>query len=132
MLASTSYPLLNAFWTILFIFGFVLWFWLVIAILTDLFRSHDISGFSKVLWVLAVIFLPLLGVLMYLLVHGRDMQKHADRAAQQQEDAFRQYVQNVAGDGGDPADQLNRLANLRDRGVINNEEFERQKAKVLA
>jgi hypothetical protein len=87
MLMATSYPLLSVFWTILFIFLFVLWFWLVIVIFSDMFRRQDISGFSKVLWTLAIIFLPLFGVLMYLLVHGGQM--GADRAVRRQEDAVR-------------------------------------------
>jgi hypothetical protein len=87
MLVGTSYPLLSVFWTILIIFGFVIWFWLVIVIFSDMFRRQDISGFSKVLWVLAIIFLPLFGVLMYLLVHGGQMQ--SDRAVQRQEDTVR-------------------------------------------
>jgi hypothetical protein len=77
MLASTSYPLLDAFWTLLFIFGFVLWLWLIIVVFGDIFRNDDLSGFAKGLWVVAIIFLPLLGILMYLIFHGGDTQKRA-------------------------------------------------------
>lgn len=129
--ASSSYPLLDAFWTILEIFLWVIWIWILITVFIDIFRSHDLSGGAKALWFLFVLFVPLVGVLVYLVARGGSMHERAARQAQQQDVAFRQYVRSAA-EGASPADQLERLANLRDRGVITPEEFQREKAKVLA
>jgi membrane protein implicated in regulation of membrane protease activity len=129
--SSYSYPLLGAFWTILEIFLWVLWIWILIYIFIDIFRSQDLSGWAKALWFIFVLFIPLIGVLVYLIARGSSMQQRAQREAQQQDQAFRAYVQDAAGSQS-TADQLAKLADLRDRGVITPEEFERQKAKVLA
>jgi hypothetical protein len=129
--SSYSYPLLGAFWTILEIFLWVLWIWVLIYVFIDIFRSHDLSGVAKALWFLFVLFIPLIGVLVYLLVRGSSMQDRAMQQARQQDQATRQYIQDVAG-APSTADQLAKLAELRDRGVITPEEFEREKAKVLA
>jgi hypothetical protein len=129
--SSYSYPVLGAFWTILMIFLWVIWFWILITILIDLFRSHDLSGWVKALWFIFILLLPLLGVLVYLIARGGKMHEHQVRDAQVQEREFRRYVQEAAGPQSS-ADQLAQLADLRDRGVITNEEFEREKAKILA
>ena len=129
--SSYSYPLLGAFWTIIEIFLWVLWFWVLITVFIDIFRSHDLSGWGKALWFLFVLIIPLIGVLVYLIVRGGKMHERMVQQAQQQDDQFRDYVQDAAGSQS-PADQLAKLADLRDRGVITNEEFERQKAKILA
>ena len=129
--SSYSYPLLGAFWTILEIFLWVLWIWILIYIFIDIFRSNDLSGWAKALWFIFVLFIPLIGVLVYLIARGSSMQQRAQREAQQQDQQFRAYVQDAAGSGS-TADQLTKLADLRDRGVITPEEFERQKAKLLA
>jgi len=129
--SSYSYPVLGAFWTILEIFLFVLWIWILIYVFIDIFRSHDMSGWAKALWFLFVLFIPLIGVLVYLIVRGGSMQERAQQQAQQQDQQFRAYVQDAAG-SGNTADQLTKLADLRDRGVITADEFERQKAKILA
>ena len=130
--SSYSYPLLGAFWTILEIFLWVIWIWILIYVFIDIFRSHDLSGWAKALWFIFVLFIPLIGVLVYLIARGGSMQERAQQQAQQQDQQFRQYVQDAAGGSQTPADQLTKLAELRDRGVITAEEFERQKAKVLA
>ena len=130
--SSYSYPLLGAFWTILEIFLWVLWIWVLIYVFIDIFRSHDLSGWAKALWFIFVLFIPLIGVLVYLIARGDSMHERAVQQAQQQDRQFRQYVQDAAGGSQTPADQLTKLAELRDRGVITAEEFERQKAKVLA
>ena len=133
LLADTSYPLLDAFWTILEFFLLVLWIWLLIMVFIDIFRSADLSGGAKALWVLFVIIIPLLGVLIYLIARGGTMHERAIQQAQAQDKAFREYVQQTAADApASTADQLTKLADLRDRGVISNDEFERQKAKILA
>ena len=129
--SSYSYPLLGAFWTILEVFLWVLWIWVLIYVFIDIFRSRDLSGWAKALWFLFVLFIPLIGVLVYLIARGGKMQERAQRDARQQEQDFRAYVQDAAS-SGNTADQLAKLADLRDRGVITADEFEREKAKVLA
>jgi membrane protein implicated in regulation of membrane protease activity len=129
--SSYSYPLLGAFWTILEIFLWVLWIWILIYVFIDIFRSHDLSGWAKALWFLFVLFIPLIGVLVYLIARGGSMQERAQQQAQQADRETRQYIQEAAG-SVTPADQLAKLADLRDRGVITADEFEREKAKILA
>jgi membrane protein implicated in regulation of membrane protease activity len=129
--SSYSYPLLGAFWTIFEIFLWILWFWVLIYVFIDIFRSRDLSGVAKALWFLFVLFIPLIGVLVYLIARGGKMHEHAVQEAQQQDQAFRTYVQEAAGSPSS-ADQLAKLADLRDRGVITPDEFEREKAKILA
>jgi Short C-terminal domain/Phospholipase_D-nuclease N-terminal len=128
--SSSSYPLLNIFWTILEIFLWVIWIWLLIWIFIDIFRSHDLSGWAKAAWVFFVVILPFLGVLVYLIARGGSMHERAEQQARRQDEAWRSYVQQSAGTS--TADQLAKLADLRDRGVISADEFEREKAKVLA
>jgi type VI protein secretion system component VasK len=130
-LASSSYPLLNIFWSMFIFFLWILWIWILIWIIIDIFRSHDLSGWAKALWFLFILFIPLVGVLVYLIARGHKMHEHAVQQAQQQDQEFRAYVQDAAGSQSS-ADQLAKLADLRDRGVISAEEFEREKAKVLA
>jgi ABC-type multidrug transport system fused ATPase/permease subunit len=129
--SSYSYPLLGAFWTIFEIFLWVIWIWILIYVFIDIFRSRDLSGGAKALWFIFVLFIPLIGVLVYLIARGGKMHERAAQEAQQQDQAFRAYVQDAAG-SGNPAEQLTKLADLRDRGVITAQEFESQKAKILA
>jgi membrane protein implicated in regulation of membrane protease activity len=123
--------LLGAFWTILEIFLWVIWIWILIYVFIDIFRSHDLSGWAKALWFIFVLFIPLVGVLVYLIVRGGSMQERAQQQARQADAETRAYIQQAAGSPS-TADQLTKLAELRDRGVITAEEFEREKAKVLA
>ncbi len=126
--SSYSYPLLGAFWTIFIIFLWVIWIWTLVWIFIDIFRSQDLSGWSKALWFLFVLLIPLIGVVVYLIARGDSMSERAEQARRQ--DA---HVQEAAADSpSNTADQLATLADLRDRGVISAQEFERQKAKVLA
>ena len=129
--SSYSYPVLGVFWTILMIFLWVIWFWILITIIIDIFRSHDLSGWVKALWFVFILFLPLLGVLVYLIARGGKMHERQVRQAQRQEEQLRSYVQETAGSQSS-ADQLAKLADLRDRGVITDAEFDREKAKILA
>jgi len=129
--SSYSYPLLGAFWTIFEIFLWVIWIWILIYVFIDIFRSHDLSGWAKALWFLFVLLIPLIGVLVYLIARGGKMHEHAVQEAQQQDEAARRYIQQAAG-SGNSADQLAKLADLRDRGVITAQEFDREKAKILA
>ena len=130
MIAST-YPLLDLFWTMLEIFLFVIWIWLLIAIFADIFRSHDLGGGAKALWFLFVLVIPLLGVLVYLIVRGGSMHERAEAQMQQQQSAFDDYVRQTAG-GSSNADDLAKLADLKAKGVLSDTEFEAQKAKLLA
>ena len=129
--SSYSYPLLGAFWTIFEIFLWVIWIWILIYVFIDIFRSRDLSGGAKALWFIFVLFIPLVGVLVYLIARGDKMHERAVQQAQQQDQAAREYIQQAAGTPS-PADQLAKLADLRDRGVITPQEFESQKAKILA
>ncbi len=131
--SSYSYPLLGAFWTIFLIFLWVIWIWVLIWVFIDIFRSRDLSGWAKALWFLFVLFIPLIGVVVYLIARGGSMNERAAQQARQQDREFRSYVQDAAADSpASTADQLGKLADLRDRGVISAQEFESQKAKVLA
>ena len=128
-----SYPLLGVFWSMLWFFLFIVWIWLLIVIFADIFRSHDIGGFAKALWVIFVIILPFLGVFVYLIARGGKMQEHAVQQAKDQDQAMRAYIQDVnASSGGGTADQLAKLNDLKNQGVLTDAEFEAQKAKLLA
>ena len=129
--SSYSYPLLGAFWTIFEIFLWVLWLWVLFYIFVDIFRSHDLSGWAKALWFVFVLVIPVIGVLVYLITRGGKMHERAAQQARQQDQEFRTYVRDAAGSQSS-ADQLSKLAGLRDHGVITDEEFQREKAKVLA
>ncbi len=126
-----DYPVLGAFWTIFEIFLFFIWIWLLITVFADIFRSRDLGGFAKALWVIFVIVIPLFGVLVYLIARGGKMHERAAQQAQQREEAFRTYVQQTAG-ASSTADELAKLADLRSSGAITDEEFESGKAKILA
>jgi len=130
MLAYT-YPLADLFGTILGVFVFVVWFWLLVIIFGDIFRSKDMGGGAKALWVLFVIVLPFLGILIYLIARGGSMHERAEQAAQQQQQAFDDYVKQTAG-GSSNVDQLAKLADLKQSGAITDAEFEAQKAKLLS
>lgn len=130
MLAYT-YPLLSVFWTLFMFFAFFVWIWLLIVIFGDIFRSRDMGGFAKALWVLFVVFIPILGILAYLIFRGGGMHERAEQSAQQQQQAVDAYIKQVAGEGS-TADQLAKLADLRDRGVITDQEFQQQKAAILS
>jgi ABC-type multidrug transport system fused ATPase/permease subunit len=132
-LAASPYPLLNLFWTMFIFFLWVIWIWILVWVFIDIFRSRDLSGWAKALWFLFVLLIPLVGVLVYLIARGGSIHERAVQDAQQQDAEFRGYVQEAtASTPASTADQLARLADLRDRGVISAEEFEREKGKVLA
>ena len=131
MLAYT-YPLADLFGTMLGLFVFFIWFWLLIVIFGDIFRSRDMGGGAKALWVIFVIILPFLGIFVYLIARGGKMHERAEQAAQQQQKAFDDYVKQAAGTSGNTADQLAKLADLKAQGVLTDAEFEAQKAKILS
>jgi hypothetical protein len=129
---STTYPLLDIFWTMLEFFMFFVWIWLLVVIFSDIFRSHDMGGPAKAAWVIFVIIFPLLGVLVYLLARGSSMHERAERQMAQQHKAFDEYVRRAAGSSAhSSADELAKLADLKSKGVITDEEFDAQKAKIL-
>jgi len=131
MIAATSYPFLEVFWTMLIFFAFVIWIWILITVLIDIFRRHDTSGFAKVLWIIFIIVLPYLGVFVYLIAEHKGM---TERAIKQQEAAQSQmdkYVQSVAGKT-DPAEQIAKAKGLLDSGTITQTEFDQIKQKALA
>jgi type VI protein secretion system component VasK len=118
-------------WSLLWFVMFFIWIWILITVFADIFRSHDLSGWAKALWVIFVIFIPYLGVFVYLIARGHKMAQHAQEAAAAQDAAARQYIQQAAGTAKSPADELHRLADLKDRGVIDEAEFQKLKAKVV-
>jgi hypothetical protein len=120
----------EVFWSMLWLFLWIIWIWLLILVFADIFRSRDLSGWGKALWCIFVILVPYLGVFVYLIARGHKMGQHAAEAAQQQDAAFRQYVQDVA--VSSPAEELAKLADLRAKGTISDAEYEQLKAKVLA
>jgi hypothetical protein len=126
-----TYPLLSIFWTMLEFFLFFIWIYLLIIVFADIFRSHDMGGLAKALWVIFVVILPFLGVFVYLIARGGKMHERAAAAAEQQQKAFNSYVQEAAGTSG-TADELTKLADLKAKGVLTDAEFEDQKAKLLA
>jgi hypothetical protein len=131
--ASSSYPVLNIFWSMIEFFLWVIWIWILIWIFIDIFRSPDLSGWGKAGWFLFVLIIPLVGVLVYLIARGGSMHDRAVQQAQRQDAEARTYIQQAAAESpASTADQLSKLADLRDRGVITAEEFDREKAKVLA
>ena len=123
MLAA-DYPFLDVLWTMIIFFAWVIWIWMLISILSDVFRRHDISGGSKALWTIFLIFLPFLGVLIYLIVNGQGMAERNVKQANQQ-------IQAAAAMAG-PSAQIASAKDLLDKGAISQEEFEAIKRKALA
>jgi hypothetical protein len=126
-----DYPLLGIFWTTLVIFLWIAWFFLLFRVIFDIFRDDTLGGWGKAAWLIFVIILPFLGVLVYVIARGHKMGERDMAHAKAQEQAFQQYVRQAAGSGGGAADELTKLAALRDQGVITEEEFSQQKAKLL-
>ena len=125
-------PLLDLFWTTLWIFLFIAWFWILISVIADIFRSRDLSGWGKGLWALFVVLVPWLGVLVYLIARGKSMGERHMQDAVEREQATRQYIQGVASQNGhSTADEIAKLVQLRDSGVLKEEEFSAQKSRLL-
>ena len=132
MVLAYDYPILGFFFSVLMIALFVVWLWLLFSVMFDIFRSHDLSGWAKALWVVGIIVLPYLGVLVYLIARGGKMQERSMKEAVQAQQQFDDYVKQTASTGTSTADELQKLAGLRDSGVISPDEFEAQKSKLLA
>jgi len=149
----TGYPMLDIFLSVLYFFGWVLWLMLMFWIITDIFRSDDLSGWAKAGWLVAIIILPLVGILVYLIARGGSMRERQEARVRAQDAAFRDYVRQAAatdgsagtagaaasgsaapaGNGGatTASDELAKLASLHQRGVLNDDEFARAKARVV-
>jgi len=129
-LLATDFGTGQVFWSFLWFFMFFIWIWLLIIVFSDIFRSHDLGGVAKAIWVIFVILVPYLGVFVYLIARGHKMSEHAAEAAAAQDKAARQYIQQVTTTS--TADELTKLADLKAQGVIDDAEYASLKAKALA
>ncbi len=128
-----DYPLWNVFLTTLWFFVWVMWFFLLFRIIIDIFRSQDLTGWGKAGWLIVILILPFIGVLIYLIARGHSMGDRDAQQARAADDAFRSYVQEAAAPTGHTAaDEITKLADLRDKGVLTEDEFAQRKAKILA
>ena len=128
---ATSYPFLEVFWTMLIFFAFIVWIWILITVLADIFRRHDISGFPKVLWIIFIIVLPYLGVFIYLIAEHSGMSERAIKEQSEAKAQFDEYVQTVASKP-DPTEQIAKAKQMLDSGTITQAEFDQIKTKALA
>ena len=131
MLVAADYPFLDILWTMLVLFAWVIWFWLLILVFSDLFSRHDISGWGKAGWIVLVVVLPYLGVFIYLISQGAQMAERRDKQSQAARSEFDDYVKNVAAPGGAAA-EIDKAKQLLDSGAITQAEFDAIKAKALA
>jgi putative oligomerization/nucleic acid binding protein/phospholipase D-like protein len=129
MVFAADYPFMDVLWSMIIFFFWVIWIWIVITVLIDVFRRHDIGGFAKALWVIFVVILPWLGVLIYLIVEHDGMRERSVKQAQAQKEQFDDYVRDAAGGS---AGEIAKAKELLDSGAITQEEFEALKAKALA
>lgn len=129
-----DYPLMGIFWSMMWFFLWIIWIMLLFRVIGDIFRSHDLGGFAKVLWLLLVIVVPFFGIFVYMIARGRTMAQHDMDAAQARDDQMKAYVQQVTASSGSAgsADELAKLAELNQSGVLTDAEFAQQKAKILA
>ena len=131
MIVAADYPLLNIFWTIIIVFAWVAWFWVLIMIISDLFSRHDIGGWGKALWMLFVIIVPFLGVFIYLIAEGKSMGERRMALMEASQKQFDAHVREVAASEG-PADQIAKAKALLDAGTIDQAEFDKLKSQALA
>ena len=127
---AMPFGIFHIFFSIFWLFLMVAWFWVMISVVSDIFRSKDLNGFAKAMWIAFVILLPWLGVLVYLIARGDKMHEHSIQAYKQMEGDLRSYVRSVANVSA--ADELERLAALKQKGVLTDEEFVAQKARALS
>ena len=126
-----DYPILGFFWSMLIFFVWFAWLILLFRIFADIFRQKEMGGLAKAMWVIFVIFLPFLGVLMYIIFHGGSMAQRDYQSAVNQQKAFDTYVKQTAGTASS-ADELAKLADLKAKGILSDAEFAAQKAKILS
>ena len=129
MLFAADYPFMDVLWSMIIFFFWVIWIWIVVTVLLDIFRRHDIGGWAKAAWVVFVVILPWLGVLIYLIAQHDGMRERRVQEIQAQKQAFDDYVRDAAGGS---ADQIARAKELLDSGTITQQEFEALKVKALA
>jgi type VI protein secretion system component VasK len=125
------YPTMGIFWSMLWFFIWIIWIMLLFRVIGDIFRSHDLGGFAKVLWLLLVIVVPFFGVFVYMIARGHAMAQHDINAAQARDEQMKAYVQQAIPSNGS-ADELAKLAELNRTGVLTDAEFAQEKAKILA
>ena len=130
MVIAADYPFLDVFWTILIFFFWVIWIWILVTVLIDIFRRQDISGWGKAAWTLFVIVLPYLGVFIYLITQGTQMAERRAAEMRESKASFDGYVRDVAGSA--PSDQIAKAKELLDSGAIDQAEFDQLKRKALA
>ena len=128
MVIAADYPFIDVLWSMIIFFVWVIWIWIVITVLIDVFRRHDIGGFAKALWVIFVVVLPWLGVLIYLIVEHDGMRERSLKQAQAQREAFDDRVRDASGGS---ADEIAKAKQLLDQGAITQDEFNALKAKAL-
>jgi hypothetical protein len=129
VLLAADYPFLDVLWTMLIFFLWVIWFWILITVFADIFRRHDVSGWSKALWMIFVIFLPFLGVLVYLGVNSKGMAERNVKQIKESQAQTDDYIRSVA---GGPAAEIEKAKALLDSGAITQQEFDALKQKALA
>jgi hypothetical protein len=131
VVVAADYPFLDVLWTMLVFFAWVIWFWLLIVVFGDLFRRHDLGGWSKALWSIFIIVLPFLGVLIYLGINGKGMAERNEKATRTAQTQMDDYVRSVATSGGAAA-EIEKAKQLLDSGAINADEYAALKQKALA
>ena len=132
MVIAADYPFLDILWTMIIFFAWVAWIWILIVILTDVFRRHDIGGWTKALWTIFLVVIPFLGVLVYLVAQHDGMAERQQKDVQAQQAQFDSYVRQAAGTGGGAASEIEKAKALLDSGAITQSEFDALKAKALA
>jgi hypothetical protein len=132
LMLAYDYPILGIFWTMVILFVWIAWLFIFFHVVIDIFRSHDMGGWAKAAWFLAVILLPLFGVFIYVLARGDSMRDRDASRARAQQDDMNAYVRQAAGSSDGVADELTKLNDLKSSGVISDDEFAAQKAKLLA
>ena len=132
MVMAADYPFLDVFWTMILFFAWVAWIFIVIRVLTDVYRRHDISGWGKAAWTVLVIVIPFAGVLIYLIAHGKGIAERDAGEAQAAQAQLDDYVRSVSNGGGGAAAEIDKAKQLLDSGAINEAEFQSLKAKALA
>ena len=132
MVIAADYPFMNVLWSMIIFFAWVAWIWILIMILTDVFRRHDIGGWTKALWTIFLVVIPFLGVLVYLVAQHDGMAERQQKDVQAQQAQFDSYVRQAAGTGGGPASEIEKAKALLDSGAITQSEFDTLKAKAVA
>jgi general stress protein CsbA len=132
LVIAADYPFMNVLWSMIIFFAWVAWIWILIVILTDVFRRHDIGGWTKALWTIFLVVIPFLGVLVYLVAQHDGMAERQQKDVQAQQAQFDSYVRQAAGTGGGAASEIEKAKALLDSGAITQSEFDTLKAKAVA